>query len=72
MEIKEIIEELEELKTSLRKEILICQIYLRKRNDFGQVRRPDDPMETISFTRGKNVGLIIAFNKTEKLLKKLR
>lgn len=54
---------------SLNKQIIECNTYLTKRNDMGQTHRPDDKSETISYTRGKSVGLIIARDEINELLK---
>jgi hypothetical protein len=60
--------QLEKIKNALNSEIIECNNYLEKRNDFGQTHRPDDPLELISYTRGKSIGLIIGRDKINNLL----
>ena len=54
----------------LNEEIRACNRYLDERNDTGQTMRPDDRYETISYTRGKSIGLIIARDALENLFTK--
>jgi len=61
-------EQLIELRDALNEKIIECNNYTRSRNDLGQTHRPDDLCETISFTRGKSVGLIIARDRVNTLL----
>lgn len=56
------------LRDNLNEKIIECNEYTRSRRDFGATHRPDDTMETISFTRGKSVGLVIARDRINKLL----
>ena len=69
MDITTNINELIKLRNELNKQIVECNAYLRKRGDMGQTHRPDDIMETISFTRGKSIGLIIARDRINKIIK---
>ena len=65
---KKLTKQLIELRDDLNKEIILCNAYLRKRGDVGKLGRKDDPLETISYTRGQSIGLIIARDKINKLL----
>ena len=51
----------------LNNEIDNCNIFLRKNHDFGATHREDDPFETISFTRGKSIGLVIGRDKIKNI-----
>lgn len=62
---------LTEMIDSLDSQIIECNNYTRSRNDVGQTHRPDDICETISFTRGKSVGLIIARDRIQTMLNAL-
>ena len=58
-----------EVRDGLNKEIVDCNKYLTKRNDFGGTHRRDDPYETISYTRGKSIGYICSRDELNKLIK---
>lgn len=68
---KDIKKELEEIRDFLNKELIDANLYLKKRGDIGQTHREDDPMETISFTRGKTVGFVMGRDRINLLLKKM-
>lgn len=57
------------IRDTLNAEIISCNKYLTDRNDFGKTQRRDDPFEFISFTRGKIIGLVIAREQIDLLLK---
>lgn len=63
-----IIKNLEDLIEGLNKEIIECSDYLIERHDIGKTHRADDPCETISFTRGKQIGLVISRDRLTKTL----
>ena len=58
-----------EVRDGLNKEIVDCNKYLTKQNDFGATHRQDDPHETISYTRGKSIGYICSRDELNKLIK---
>ena len=66
----EVLESIKSIRNYLNTEIIECNTYLEKRNDMGQVRRPDDPFEFISYTRGKSIGLILGRDKINNILNK--
>jgi hypothetical protein len=67
----EIITELDTIIKDLIKQNSECNQYLRANNDVGKTHRKDDPLETISFTRGKSIGLLTGLSKIETLKAKL-
>ena len=62
---------LEAILADLNTQIIECNEYLQKQSDTGQVQRKDDPLETISYTRGKSIGLIIARDKIKSILQEI-
>jgi hypothetical protein len=65
-----VLEDIKSIRDYLNAEITECNTYLEKRNDSGQVQRPDDPFEFISYTRGKSIGLILGRDKINNILNK--
>lgn len=63
-----IVKHLEDLIEGFNEEIIECSDYLIERKDVGKTHREDDPCETISFTRGKMVGLVISRDRLTKVL----
>jgi len=61
-----------DIRDELNNEIIQCNKYLRKRNDFGQTHRLDDPYEIISFTRGKSIGFIQSRDEINNLIDKFK
>lgn len=57
-----------EVRDGLTKEIIECINYLHSRNDYGQTHRVDDKCETISFARGKSVGVRIGRDRLDKVI----
>ena len=66
----DLLKELEELKQSLFDEFKDTKKYLREQNDMGAVGI-SDPMGSLSFTRGKQIGYGDSFQRLEKIMKKL-
>ena len=60
--------DLKKNRDDLERELRECNKYLNERNDMGQTHRSDDPHETLSFTRGKSIGLVIAIDRINKVL----
>lgn len=60
-----------DIRDKLNKEIIDCNKYLAEKNDLGQNHRPDDPHETISYTRGKSIGYIHARDEIKKIIDSL-
>ena len=54
--------------TNLKQELNNANQWLRDHNDYGQMDTENDPIQTMSFMRGKVVGLIIAIERYYKYL----
>ncbi|MDD4972505.1 MAG: hypothetical protein PHT07_23995 [Paludibacter sp.] len=55
----------------LNNQIISCNEFLLRRNDNGETGRKDDPYEFISFNRGKCIGLLMARDMIDVVLKQV-
>ena len=66
----DLLKELEELKQALFDEFKDTKKYLREQNDMGAIGI-SDPMGSLSFNRGKQIGYGDSFQRLDKIMKKL-